>query len=444
MKIELSGHYGVKRILLTSVPSVIMMIIISVYSIIDGIFVSNYAGTTAFAALNLIFPALMIIGALGLMIGTGGSALVSKTIGEGDRDKANQIFTMLIKFALLLGTLLGILFFIFIEDVAIWLGAEGAMIADCVLYGRICLISMPAFVLQMAFQSFFMTAEKPSLGTKLSIASGVTNVILDYLFVALCGWGLTGAAIATMLAQMVGGLYPLYYFTSRRANKSSLKFVTSRIEWCHIIKSCTNGLSEYVGNISLSIVSMCYNIQLMKLIGENGVAAYGILMYIGFIFGAIFIGYNIAVAPVIGYNYGADNKKELNSLLRKSLIILSITGLLLTGISELLSTLIAKAFVSYDPILEALTIRAIRIYMISFTLCGINMFVSAWFTALNNGIVSAVAAFTRTLIFELGCVFILPLFFGLDGVWMSVDVADFMALILSVILLKSFKKRYGY
>ena len=303
---------------------------------------------------------------------------------------------------------------------------------------------MPAFVLQMAFQSFFMTAEKPSLGTKLSIASGVTNVILDYLFVALCGWGLTGAAIATMLAQMVGGLYPLYYFTSRRANKSSLKFVTSRIEWCHIIKSCTNGLSEYVGNISLSIVSMCYNIQLMKLIGENGVAAYGILMYIGFIFGAIFIGYNIAVAPVIGYNYGADNKKELNSLLRKSLIILSITGLLLTGISELLSTLIAKAFVSYDPILEALTIRAIRIYMISFTLCGINMFVSAWFTALNNGIVSAVAAFTRTLIFELGCVFILPLFFGLDGVWMSVDVADFMALILSVILLKSFKKRYGY
>ena len=444
MKIELAGSYGYRRMIRSSVPSILMMLFTSVYGIVDGLFVSNFAGTTAFAAINLVWPAIMMLGALGLMFGTGGSALVAMIIGQGDRARANRAFTMIIRSMLIIGLVMTVLFFIFARPIVILLGADGELVHLCVLYGRILVLVMPLFMCQMAFHSFFMTAEIPQMGTKLTVICGIINIALDALLIGVLGWGVAGAAIASAAGMAVGGLFPLIYFTSKKRDKNQLRFTSARTEWAYVGRACTNGLSVYVGNISLSIVSMCYNLQLMRLIGESGVAVYGILLYIGFIYASVFIGFNITISPVVSYNYGAQNLPELKSLLRKSLILLFVAGSILTVLSEVLSGPMAGMFVSYDPELKALTARAIRIYMISFTICGLNMFVSAFFTALNNGLVSAVAAFTRTLIFELGSIFLLPVFLGLDGVWLAVDVADVLALIMSVILLVSYRKRYQY
>ena len=443
MKIELAGTYGYRRMIKTSLPSTLMMLAISVYSIVDGLFVSNYTGTTAFAALNLIWPAIMMTGAIGLMFGTGGSAYVAMILGQGDKERACRAFSMVVRTLFIVGVIVTILFFIFIRPISALLGASGQMLDYSVRYGRIVLTAMPFYMMQMAFQSLFMTAEIPQLGTRLTLICGITNIALDVLFIAVFKWGLTGAAIATAAGMALGGIYPLYYFNSK-LNKTHLRFVRTSTDNTSILQVCSNGLSEYVGNISLSIVSMCYNLQLMRLIGEKGVAVYGILMYIGFVYASVFIGFNLAISPVISYNYGAQNHDELKRLLRKSLVLLFCAGSVLTVLSEVLSGPMAGIFVGYDPELKALTAHAIRLYMLSFMICGLNMFVSAFFTALNNGIVSAVAAFTRTLIFELGAVFILPLIWGLNGVWLAVDLADILALLLSAILLYSFRSRYHY
>lgn len=442
MKAELSGHYGIGRLVRTSLPMVAMMIVTSVYSIIDGFFISNFAGSTAFAAMNIVWPMLAILSAVGLMIGTGGSALVSKTLGEGDIERADGIFTMLVRIASIFGIILTALVFILMKPVVIALGAEGDMVPYAVMYGRIVILSMPEFILQMTFQSFYMTAEKPELGTWISIVCGCINITLDALFVAVFGWGLTGAAVATTLALAVGGIFPLWYFSSGR-NDTHLKFVRiPGIDWKAFLKTCTNGMSEYIGNIALNIVSVGYNLQLMKYIGENGVSAYGIIMYVGFIFAAVFIGYNLCVSQVIAFNFGAGNRTELRSLLRKSLFLIGIGGVLLTALAEISAPLLARIFVGYDTALCELTERALRIYMLSFLICGFNMFCSAWFTALNNGLVSAAAAFARTLIFELGAVMVVPGMIGIDGIWLSVCIAEVLALLMSVILILSFRKRY--
>lgn len=419
-----------------------MMIVTSVYSIVDGFFISNFAGSTEFAAMNLIWPALALVSALGLMIGTGGSALVSKTLGEGDRQKADEIFTVLVRLCIEVGTVSSILLFIFMKPVVIALGAEGEMVHLAVTYGRIVVLSMPGFILQMAFQSFYMTAERPELGTVMSILCGVLNIALDAIFIIVCGWGLTGAAVGTSIALAVGGIYPLVFFASKR-NRTHLQFVrVTHTDWSAILKTCTNGMSEYVGNIALNIVSIGYNVQLMKYIGENGVSAYGIIMYVGFIFAAIFIGYNICSSQVIAYNYGAGNRAELRSLLSKSAILISVAGIIVTLVAEISAPALARIFVGYDEELCTLTVHAIRIYMLSFLLCGFNMFCSAWFTALGNGLVSALAAFVRTLVFELGTVIILPSIIGIDGIWCSVCVAEVLAFLLAVTLVFGFRKRY--
>lgn len=439
---QLSGHYSVRRLAITSIPMIGMMIITSIYSIVDGFFVANFAGTTEFAALNIVWPAIAIVSAAGLMIGTGGSALVSKTLGEGDVEKADTIFTQLVRVCIELGIVTAVLLFIFMKPVVLALGAEGKMIPLAVTYGRIVVVAMPLFIVQMAFQSFYMTAERPELGTWMSILCGVLNIALDAVFIIGFGWGLTGAALATAISIAAGGIYPLVFFSSRR-NNTHLQFVkTETRDWKSILKSCSNGMSEYVGNVALSVVSIGYNIQLMKYIGENGVSAYGIIMYVGFIFGAVFIGYNLCVSQVIAYNYGAGNKEELKSLLLKSLGLIAVTGVVLTSIAELTAPLLASVFVGYDPELCALTEHALRIYMLSFLLCGFNFFCSAWFTALNNGLVSAVAAFTRTMVFELTTVFVLPSIIGIDGIWSSVCVAEALAFIMACSLIWAFRKRY--
>ena len=440
----MEGHYGYRRILKELWPMVLMLMVTSVYSIVDGWFISNFAGSTAFAAMNIIWPAVAIISALGLMVGAGGSALVSKTFGEGDTERGNHLFTMLIRLTFIAGAVISAVLFFFMRPVAEVLGAEGEMVRYAVIYGRILTAALPVYMLQMALQPFFMVAGRPELGTVTSIACGLTNIVLDALFVAGFGWGLTGAAIATAASFLVGGAIPTVFFASRR-NSTPLRFIhDSPEDWPAIGKSLSNGLSEFVGNISFNIVGICYNLQLMKYIGENGVSAYGVLMYVGFIFGSVFIGYNMGISQVISFKYGAGDKEELKSLLHKSCVLIGIAGIVITAAVELLAPLLSRLFVGYYPALRDLTTYALHIYMISFLICGFNMFASAWFTALNNGPVSAVISFTRTLVFELGCVFILPLVFGIDGIWLAVNVAEVLALILSLSLVLGLRKRYGY
>lgn len=431
MEITLSGHYGYRRIVRSVLPSIGMVLITSIYSIVDGFFVSNFAGKSGFAAVNLLFPAMMMLGSLGLMVGSGGGALVAKVKGEGYTEKANRIFTILVRFTAQLGIVMGALFALFTPTIARWLGADEGMMQECVIYGRICMIGMPGFVLQMAFQSFYMAAERPQLGTIMSVVSGVVNIALDALFVWALHWGVAGAAVATAVAQLVGGVFPLIYFGSRRLNRGSLTMLRhTRVLWPYIGKACSNGMSEYISNIAMSVVSICYNLQLMRFLGEDGVAAYGIVMYIAFVYAAIFIGYNIAITPIIGYHYGAQDIGEQRSLFRKSIILITIIGLLMTMTAELFSSPFARLFVGYDAELTALTTKALRIYMLCFLICGISMFVSALFTALQNGVVSAVASFARSLVFELTCVWVLPAIVGIDGIWWAVNVAELLTLIL--------------
>lgn len=424
-------------------PMVLMMLVTSIYSIVDGLFISNFAGSDAFAGMNLIWPAIAVVSALGLMIGAGGSALVSKTFGEGDPDKANGIFSMLVWVTLISGAILAAVIFIFMPQIVEMLGSDSVLKPYAVQYGRIVISILPFFMLQMAFQPFFMVAELPQLGTAMSLTSGIINIVLDALFVAGFRWGLTGAAIATSLSLSAGGIVPMIFFASKR-NGTQLKFKRCRMDWRSLVQSCSNGLSEFVGNIAFNIIGICYNLQLMKYIGAAGVSAYGIIMYLGFILCAVFIGYNMGISQVIAFNFGAGNKAELKSLLHHSLVLISIGGIVMTLAAEVFAPLIAKCFVSYDAALCELSTHAMRIYMLSTLICGFNMFTSAWFTALNNGIVSAVAAFVRTLVFELASVFILPAIVGIEGIWMSVNVAEILALVLSLSLIFGFRKRYGY
>lgn len=443
MKVELAGHYGPKRLIQAVVPTIIMMVVMSVYSIVDGLFVSRYVGAVAFAAVNFIMPVLMFMGATGTMIGTGGSALVSKTMGEGCRREAQAIFSMLIKVLIALGLLSMMVLLMFLPVICRFLGADEAMMDDCVTYGRLCALGAVPVMLQMAFQSFYMTAEKPQLGTIMSIVSGLTNIGLDALFIACFGWGIKGAAIATGVAAAVGGFFPLIYFVSKR-NTSALRFINVGVRWKHVRQTCFNGLSEFVSAITMSVVSMCYNAQLMRFIGSDGVAAYGVIMYISYVYAAIFMGYNLAVEPIIGFNYGARNHVEMRSLVKKSFLIIGVTGLLMTLFAEVTSGFASRMFVGYDAALLTLTTRAVRIYMLCFLICGISMFISALFTALNNGLISAIAALFRSLICELVCVFLLPALFGADGIWYSVDVAEVLALVLCIFLFCRFRGRYGY
>lgn len=435
MEITLSGHYGYRRIVRSVLPSIGMVLITSIYSIVDGFFVSNYAGKSGFAAVNLMYPAMMVMASLGLMVGSGGGALVAKVKGEGYSEKANRIFTMLVRFTMQLSIVMGALFALFAPTISRWLGADAGMLQDCVIYGRICMIGMPGFVLQMAFQSFYMAAERPQLGTLMSIVSGVVNIALDALFVWALRWGVAGAAVATAVAQLIGGIFPLIYFSSQQLNRGSLTLLRrTHVLWPYIGKACSNGMSEYIGNIAMSIVSICYNLQLMRYLGEDGVAAYGVVMYIAFVYAAIFIGYNIAITPIIGYHYGAQDIGEQRSLFRKSILLITIIGLLMTVTAEVFSSPFARLFVGYDAGLTALTTKALRIYMLCFLICGISMFVSALFTALQNGVVSAVASFARSLVFELTCVWVLPAIVGIDGIWWAVNVAEVLTLILCFFL----------
>lgn len=442
MRIQLSEHFTYNKLLRFVLPSITMMIFTSIYSVVDGLFVSNYVGKNSYTALNLIYPLLMGMGALGFMIGTGGSAIVSKTLGEGRKKLANQYFSMLIYITIIGGILLTIIGLIFLRPIAYIMGATEILIEDCVLYGRILLIAQTTFMLQNVFQSFFVTAEKPKLGLGITIAAGVANMILDYVFIVIFQWGLAGAAIATAASQVVGGIFPFFYFL--RKNDSLLRLTKAKFEGRVFLKTCTNGSSELMTNLSSSIVNILYNLQLMKLAGENGVAAFGTIMYVNFIFIAIFIGYSIGSAPLIGYHYGAGNHDELKNLFRKSLFLMGLFGIILVGLAEAFAIPLSQIFVGYDAELLNLTCHAFRYYAFSFLVIGFNIFASAFFTALSNGIISAAISFLRTFVLQVAMIFLLPLIFELDGIWMAITVAESLTLIITIVFLVTQRKHYHY
>lgn len=440
--IQLSDHFNYSKLLKFTLPTIIMIIFSSIYSIVDGIFVSNFVGKTPFAAVNLIMPILMIFGTVGFMIGTGGSAIVAKTMGEGDKDRANRYFSMLIYTAIICGIILTIIGQIFIRPIAEVLGAEGEMLEYCVTYARILLITITFFILQNAFQSFLVTAERPKMGLMLTIGAGVTNMILDFLFVAVFHLGIPGAALATAVSQIIGGLVPFLYFI--RPNESPLKLVRTKIEGKVLLKTCTNGSSEMLTNISISLVSILYNYQFMLIIGENGVAAYGVIMYINTIFTGVFFGYSIGSASIVGYHYGAANHAELKNLFQKSLKLISIWSVALTVLAILFSSPLSKIFVSYDAELLELTIHGFRLYALSFLIMGFNVFGSAFFTALNNGAISAAISFLRTLVLQIAAILILPIFLKIDGLWLAIVAAEAITLIITTAFLLTQRKKYHY
>ncbi len=440
--IQLSDHFGYGRLIRFTIPSILMMIFTSIYGVVDGFFVSNFVGKTPFAAVNFIMPFLMVVGAMGFMFGTGGSALIARTMGEGRREKAQEIFSLLICAVAVSGVVIAVISIVFLRRIAMFLGAEGEMLEDCVRYGRIILVALPFLMLQYAFSSLSVTAEKPKLGLIVTIVSGILNMTGDALFMGVFRWGIAGAAMASAMGQIVGGIVPLIYFF--RKNSSSLQIRKPKWDAKALLRACTNGVSELMSNISMSIVGMLYNAQLMRYAGEDGVAAYGTIMYVDFIFLAIFIGYATGVAPVISYHYGAGNKKELNNLLKRSGVLIAIASLAMLLSSELMAAPLAGVFVGYDAELLAMTAHAYSIYAISFLFCGFSIFGSAFFTALGDGFTSAVIAFLRALVFESACVLILPLIFGLNGIWCAIIVAEGMSALVSVGFLVAKRKRYQY
>lgn len=442
MKIQLSEHFTYSKLLRFTFPSIIMMIFTSIYSVIDGLFVSNFAGKTALAAINIIYPFIMAVGALGFMMGTGGSALVGRLLGEGEKEKSNKTFSLIVYTTAIAGILLSALAFLLVPTVSRLFGASGQLLDYCILYGRICFLSMPCFMLQNVFQCFFITAEKPRLGLDVVLSAGITNMVLDFLFVAVFGLGLKGAAIATVCGEIIGGLVPILYFAGR--NHSLLRLGRTSFDAGSILKTCTNGSSELMTELSSSVVTVLYNTQLMKIAGENGVAAYSTIMYVNFIFVAIFLGYSLGSAPIISFHYGAGNHDELKNMCQKSLRLIAVWGIGMTIISHIFALPFARFFVGYDSELLAMTIHGFRIYAFVYLLNGFNIFGSSFFTALNNGMVSATISLLRTLVFEVICILLLPVFFGIDGIWSAVLVAEALALCVTSFFLITKRSRYHY
>ena len=442
-KIQLSDHFTYGKLFRFTLPSIAMMVFTSIYSVVDGFFISNFAGKTAFAALNLIWPFLMILGGMGFMIGTGGTALVSRCLGAGDKGQANRYFSMMIELTVLLGAVLTAIGLAFMEPIARLLGATEEMVPDCVLYGRIVISFNIAFMLQNVFQSFLIAAEKPRLGLIATVSAGVTNMVLDALLVGVLRWSLAGAALATGVSQTIGALIPLVFFL-KKGNGSPLQLGLVRMEAKPLLQACGNGASELMSNISGSIVAMVYNFQLLKFLGEDGVSAYGVMMYVSFIFIAIFVGYSIGSSPIISFHFGAENTGELQNMFRKSAILMTVLGIAMTLFALVLAKPLAKVFVGYDETLFTLTCHGFQLYSLAFLFTGLNIFASSLFTALNNGTVSAAISFMRTLVFQIGAVLLLPGLVGVDGLWLATFAAEGCALVVSLMFVLVNRKKYGY
>lgn len=444
MRIQLSDHFNYRKLIAFTLPSIAMMIFTSVYGVVDGFFVSNFAGKTAFSAVNLIMPFLMIVATVGFMFGTGGTAIVAKAFGEGDSKRANEYFSLFVYISFGLGILFAALGIIFIRPISSLLGAEGELLEDCVVYARIILLALPFYILQLLFHSLFVTAEKPQIGLAVTVSAGLTNIILDAVLVISLPleYKLEGAAVATAASQVVGGAFPLFYFF--RNNSSILRLGKTKLYGHALLKACTNGSSEFMSNISMNIVGMLYNIQLMKYAGEDGIAAYGVMMYVSFIFASTFVGYSVGSAPIIGFHDGAKNRAELKGLFKKSVVLIGVFALAMLILGELLALPLSKLFVGYDEALLELTVSGFKIFAVSFLFMGYAIFGSGFFTALNDGVTSAIISFLRTLVFQIAAVLLLPMILGIDGIWYSIIAAEFMAAALSAFFILLKKNKYHY
>lgn len=442
MQIKLSDHFSYGRLLRFTLPSIIMMVISSIYSVVDGLFVSNLVGDLALSSVNIVFPVAMIVGSFGFMLGTGGSAIVARTMGEGDQPLANRYFSMIIYAVVVLGAVLSAVCVIYMEPIARFAGASDALISDCVVYGRILLAGSVPFMLQTSFQSFFVVAEKPHLGLALSIAAGVTNMVMDYVLIAVCDLGVAGAAIATVMGYCVGGVLPLLYFL--RPKREGIRLTRTRFYGKQLLNACTNGSSELMSNISSSVVGILYNIQLMRLIGEQGVAAYSVMMYVDFVFVATFLGFSIGSAPIVSYHYGAGNHPELKNVFRRSMTVILCTSVAMVILSELLSRPLSSAFVGYNAELLEMTVHGFRLFALCYLFCGINIYASSFFTALCNGALSALISFLRSLLLRGGMVLLMPILFDLDGIWTAVIAAEELGAVVSFGLLYAKRRQYQY
>ena len=442
-RIQLSDHFTTSRILRFAASPIIMMVFTSIYSVVDGFFVSNFAGKQAFAAVNLIMPFLQAFGCIGFMLGTGGSALVAMTLGTGNKKRANELFSMLVCATAVLGVIFTVVALLVLRPAAVLLGATAELLDDCILYGTIITVFQTAFMLQFLFQSFFITAEKPKLGLFFTVAAGLTNMVLDFVFVGVMGLGITGAAAATVISQLIGGIGPMFYF-ARPGNGSLLHFVRPVFSGKALLKACTNGSSELMTNLSMSLVNILYNYQLLRLDGENGVAAYGVIMYACFLFIAVYVGYAFGSAPIVSFHYGAGNRAEVHNLYEKSLRLIAVVAVTLTAASMVIIPYVARFFVGYDPELLALTSRAFRLYALSFVIMGFNVYASSFFTALGDGVTSALISFLRTLVFQIAAVLILPAILGIDGIWLAVTAAELAALAVSAAMFVTKDKVFHY
>lgn len=442
MKIQLSDHFTYKKLMRFAVPSIVMLFFTSIYEAVDGFFISNFVGETEFAGVNLVMPYLMIFSSVGLMIGTGGNALISLVMGQGDARRANRIFSMLNYVLVLLGVLLAVIGIVFLRPVCIFFGAEGKLLETCLIYGRIYLFGLPVSMLEWGYQSFFVADEKAQLGLVFMLLAGITNMVLDYLFIAVFRWNVTGAVVATVIGQCVGGIGPLIYFL--KAKDSKLRLCPAAFVWKDLVKVCSNGAVEFITNASMSLVGIVYNFQLMKYIGEYGISAYGIIMYINFIFVAVFLGYAMSVSPVISYNYGAQNYKELKNLFRKSLVIVVAASVILTAAAILTAEPFARIFAGYDEEFLKISTRALMLYSASYIFTGFNIFGGMMFSALNNGVISTVLSAARVLVFQLLCVFAVPLFLGIDGIWLAIFFAEMLAAVMVFLTLRKNRERYHY
>lgn len=442
MNIKLSDNFNYLKLIKYTIPTIAMLIFTSIYSIVDGFFVSNYVGKTEFAAVNLVFPCLAIIGSFGFMFGTGGSAIVAKTLGENDKERANKYFSMIVYSAIIVAIFFSVLGWFLIEPFVAKFGAEGDLYTNSVLYGKILILSLTPFILQNMFQILFIAEGKPEFGLKITLIAGFTNIILDYLFIVPFGWGLKGAAFATVISEVIGGCIPLVYFACK--NSSLLKLVKTNIDLKIIFKVTTNGLSEMLTGISMSLINILYMWQLLKLAGEDGIAAYGVIMYLEFIFSGIYLGFATGSAPIVSYNFGAKNSLELKNLFAKSLVIIGILAISLTSCAEIFAYPLSGIFVGYDNELHSLTSNGFKLYSLAFLIMGLNIYASAFYTALNNGIISAVISFSRTFVFQVASILILPIFFGINGIWIAIFVSEIITLILSSGFLIATRKRYEY
>ena len=441
-RIHLSEHFTYSKLLRFTLPSIVMNIFLSLYIIVDGYFVANFVGKTEFAAINLIMPILGILGTIGYMFGVGGSALIAKTLGEKNQDQANRLFSLIVLVSSCLGVLMMVAGFIFMRPISSLLGAEGQLLEDTVQYGRIFILALPAWILLYEFQLFFVTAEKPKLGLAITVLAGLSNIAFDALFIVGFKWGLAGAAAASALSQLVGGVFPIIYFM--RKNDSLLRLVKPVWNGKAIVKSLTNGSSEFMAEAAWSIVAIVYNIQLLKYAGEDGVVIYGLLMYVSLIFTALFVGYSNGIGSVFSYHYGAQNHDELRNLLKRSLTLIGITSVAMFVLSEALAHPFSVLFLQDAPYLLPDAVHAFRIVSVCYLFTGLAVFSSAFFTALNNGQVSAIISFLRTFVFELGAVLLLPLLLGVNGIWYAIVFAELMAAVVGSIFMVALRRKYQY